>query len=222
VANLRIVTSDSNKQNNNNDNDNGSDPNLWKEMQLIVQTEGWTQLWSGTWASLLLVSNPVIQFFAYEQLKNSLLQLRHKQGLRGTALKPLDAFLMGALAKAISTVLTYPLQLTQTVLRVQKQAQESQSQTIISSSSQPSSTTDTTTMKYKNTFDCLRKIYRRQGLEGWFSGMQTKLLQTVLTAAFTFLTYEQIIKALVNVQRAVESNHMGSTPRSTSSNSPVP
>lgn len=207
VANLRIVTSSSS-----NNNDDKHNNNLWQEMKSIVESEGWTHLWNGTPASLLLVSNPVIQFVAYEQLKNRLLQALRQNS---RALKPLEAFLLGALAKAISTVFTYPLQLAQTVLRVQKQGHQQQKQLQEegepnekpATSSEASTTppnNNTTPQPYRGTLDCLFKIYRRKGLEGWFAGMRTKLLQTVLTAAFTFLTYEQIIRAIMAVHRALQ------------------
>ena len=44
--------------------------------------------------------------------------------------------------------------------------------------------------------DCLVQLYKRRGIQEWFTGMRAKLLQTVLTAAFTFLTYEQILGAV--------------------------
>jgi len=121
-----------------------------------------------------LVSNPVIQFFCYEQFKKARLS-KHSQD--GNSLSPAEAFLTGALAKGIATVTTYPLQLTQSVLRLQRTSEDCQEST-------------------KGTWDCLVRIYKRDGLEGLFSGMRAKLLQTVLTAAFTFLTYEQILRAV--------------------------
>jgi hypothetical protein len=44
--------------------------------------------------------------------------------------------------------------------------------------------------------DVLNKIFDKDGYKGWFHGMQAKLWQTVLTAAFQFLTYEKV-QALV-------------------------
>lgn len=212
VANLRIVTSENGCE----EGYNASHPSLWKEMRHIVQTEGWPQLWNGTWASLLLVSNPVIQFFAYEQLKNRL-RLLKKQGQKGD-LSPLEAFLLGALAKAISTVLTYPLQLTQTVMRIQKQAEKENDSPSAPDIRQHTSTS----MHYTSTLDCLIKIYRHKGIEGWFAGMRTKLLQTVLTAAFTFLTYEQIIKALMAAHEAMGRHAYFSGKVERGGNTPVP
>lgn len=79
----------------------------------MAQQEGVTSLWNGTIPSLILVSNPAIQFMTYEAIKRRLHALCDKQHLSG-----LVYFFVGAVAKAVATVLTYPLQLVQTKLRV--------------------------------------------------------------------------------------------------------
>ena len=179
VANLRIVTGES-----------GSSQ-LLAEMLHVARTNGLSHLWSGTGASLLLVSNPVLQFFFYEELK--LLQLRasHNKGLSKSSaatLPPIQAFLSGAIAKAVATVLTYPLQLTQTVLRIQQHESKDEDH------------------QYHGTWDCLVKLYTSDGAQALFTGMRAKLLQTVLTAAFTFLTYEQIATALHATHQSLLAN----------------
>lgn len=150
VANLRIIK--------------GSQTSLWQELRNIVKTEGWKSLWNGTGTSLLLVSNPVLQFFVYEQMKASRLK---KTGT--VTLSPIEAFCVGALAKGIATIATYPLQLAQVLLRLQKGV---------------------------GTWDCLKHQFDQGGVKGLYTGMNAKLLQTVLTAAFTFLTYEQILRVV--------------------------
>lgn len=75
----------------------------------LYKREGMKGLWSGTIPSLLLVSNPAIQFMVYESVKRNL----EKQG----KFHGYTAFLVGALAKAVATTLTYPLQLVQARLR---------------------------------------------------------------------------------------------------------
>eukprot|EP00980_Cylindrotheca_fusiformis_P008147 scaffold1727_cov133-Cylindrotheca_fusiformis.AAC.50 len=72
-----------------------------------VSNEGWISLWSGTSSSLLLVSNPTIQFAVYEALKRSPLFLfPDNQHIRH--------MLNGALSKVCATIVTYPLQVIQT------------------------------------------------------------------------------------------------------------
>jgi solute carrier family 25 (peroxisomal adenine nucleotide transporter), member 17 len=168
VVNTRIVAGDA------------SDMSFLQEMRHIIRTEGIRHLWSGTITSLLLVSNPVIQFFAYEELKGMLLLRKSGDAL---ALRGLEAFVLGAMSKAVATVLTYPLQLAQVVLRLQHHEKGVPRD-------------DSCPAPYRGTLDCLVRLYRRDGLEGLFTGMRAKLLQTVMTAAFTFLTYEQILHAL--------------------------
>jgi adenine nucleotide transporter 17 len=44
-----------------------------------------------------------------------------------------------------------------------------------------------------STLGVLREIYARRGWRGLFAGMEAKLWQTVLTAAFMFVTYEKLV-----------------------------
>jgi len=55
--------------------------------------------------------------------------------------------------------------------------------------------------RYLNTFDCLIKIFNKDGFMGWFAGLDIKILQTVLTAAFQFLVYEKIHNAMLVLLR---------------------
>jgi adenine nucleotide transporter 17 len=153
---------------------------LWQEFWTMVRQRGLLHMWNGTSASLLLVSNPVIQFFCYEQFKQHTIRHRAQKSLA-----PMEAFSVGAVAKAIATVSTYPLQLAQTVLRLKDNG-------------------------YRGTLDCLIRLFQRGGMKEWYTGMRAKLLQTVLTAAFTFLTYEQILGA---VQAALIRATRGPNPR---------
>jgi len=183
VTNLRIVTGEAKHK------------SLLAELCHLAKEEGIGHLWTGTGTSVLLVSNPVIQFFTYEQLKAAILASVEKQAHIATttkhSLSPIEAFGVGAISKAIATVLTYPLQLTQSVLRLQHKSQEGMQETT----------------HYKSTLDCLINLYRRDGIEGLFTGMRAKLLQTVLTAAFTFLTYEQILNAVHTTHLTLMTKH---------------
>ena len=77
----------------------------------IGMNEGIESLVSGTVASLVLVSNPAIKFTVYEYFKRILLSPSQAQ------LSPGKAFLIGALASACATLVTYPIQVVQTKLR---------------------------------------------------------------------------------------------------------
>ena len=80
---------------------------------------------------------------------------------------------MGALSKAVATVFTYPIQIVQSQLRNDRKNSNGNN-------------------KYDGTMDCLTKIYQVGGMKGLFRGITAKLWQTVLTAAFQFMTYEKL------------------------------
>ena len=162
--------------------------NLVKMILHIYRESGLKSLWSGTYASLLLVSNPVIQYFVYElgkkylmnhylrKNKHELTNSTSRQLILKPSLDPVNAFFLGASSKALATVTTYPLQLAQVIMRSSK------------------------TKRYdKGTWQCLNNLYKEEGLSSLYVGMNAKLLQTVLTSAFTFLTYEQILNIVAKV-----------------------
>ncbi len=99
----------------------------------IIANEGVGTLWNGTLPSLVLVFNPAVQFMFYEAMKR-----RAGRGDRKVRDKILPSFIcgitkmchlywqissfeiffIGAIAKAIATSATYPLQTVQAILRV--------------------------------------------------------------------------------------------------------
>mmetsp|Transcript_7292 Transcript_7292/g.8364 ORF Transcript_7292/g.8364 Transcript_7292/m.8364 type:complete len:336 (+) Transcript_7292:137-1144(+) len=140
----------------------------------IMKEEGVAALWKGVGPSLILVSNPSIQFVTYEQLRIPMAKIAER---RGSPITAFEFFVMGAIAKAVATIFTYPLQIAQSRLRADRGKEDG-------------------TRNYSGTADVLKKIYEQKGLKGWFKGMEAKLWQTVLTAAFQFLTYEQVQKVV--------------------------
>ncbi|KAM9028543.1 peroxisomal membrane protein PMP34 [Ara ararauna] len=143
----------------------------------IIRDEGVLTLWNGTFPSLLLVFNPAIQFMFYEGFKRKLL----KKQLQLTSL---DAFVIGAVAKAVATTLTYPLQTVQSILRFGRHRLNPENRTLGS---------------LRNILYLLQQRVRRFGLMGLYKGLEAKLLQTVLTAALMFLVYEKLTAATFTV-----------------------
>ncbi|XP_005150386.2 peroxisomal membrane protein PMP34 isoform X1 [Melopsittacus undulatus] len=143
----------------------------------IIRDEGVLALWNGTFPSLLLVFNPAIQFMFYEGFKRKLL----KKQLQLTSL---DAFVIGAVAKAVATTLTYPLQTVQSILRFGRHRLNPENRTLGS---------------LRNILYLLQQRVRRFGLMGLYKGLEAKLLQTVLTAALMFLVYEKLTAATFTV-----------------------
>ncbi|XP_067642623.1 peroxisomal membrane protein PMP34 isoform X2 [Eurosta solidaginis] len=154
--------------------------NLVSGLLYLAKTEGIGGLWSGTIPSLMLVSNPALQFMMYELLK------RQFTKFTGNELTSLGYFTIGALAKAFATVLTYPLQLIQT-------KQRNSSNITSAPSNEP-----TTFKQLPNEVDSksmvkiMLSILQHHGFKGLFRGLEAKILQTVLTAALMFTIYEKI------------------------------
>ena len=131
----------------------------------ISQQEGIDKLWSGTLPSLVLVSNPALQFMVYESLKRRVMEL-----LKSDQLSSGVIFILGAIAKSISTVITYPLQVVQHKSRFGSED-----------------------VKNKRMVQVLMDIVAQTGLLGLYKGLEAKLLQTVLTTAMMYLCYEKIV-----------------------------
>lgn len=141
----------------------------------IVEREGIRILWSGTSSSLLLVSNPTIQFTVYEALKRS------DFFFYMTGNQHVHHLLNGALSKILATFGTYPLQ----VLQTQRRAG------VLSNSG-------------NNILSQVSKMIQKDGLKVLFSGLEAKLIQTSLNAAIMFFVYEELanrVFALAGVER---------------------
>jgi len=135
----------------------------------IALQEGVGSLWNGTKASLMLVSNPAIKFTFYELFK------RHYSKVTGKAVGGVSAFLLGAAATAVATILTYPLQIVQAKSRHGKLSDLEANPKLQ---------------------QIVAKILRENGVSGLFKGLESKLLQSVVAAGFMFLTYEKISAAV--------------------------
>ncbi len=146
-------------------------------IQTIAKEEGVSALWSGATASLWLVSNPTILFVLYDSMRKALIRVR-----KTTELSSLEFFLLGAISKSISTIVTYPLQLAQ--YRMRNNGKEEQS---------PQKE------KFGHLFSCLVYILKNEGPLGLFRGLNVKLLQTVLMTAFHFLFYEKIMSVIFSL-----------------------
>ncbi|XP_023329234.1 peroxisomal membrane protein PMP34 isoform X1 [Eurytemora carolleeae] len=120
--------------------DNPRYKGLLDGIRQISRKEGLGALWNGTKASLLLVSNPAIKFTVYELLK--------RKFFKDGSVVGVTAFLLGALSTAVSTILTYPLQILQSRAR--------------------------NSLKNLSLRQILVLILREDGLEGLFRGLDSK------------------------------------------------
>ncbi|KAI9996233.1 hypothetical protein PInf_013616 [Phytophthora infestans] len=136
-------------------------------LRKVTANEGFLSLWNGTLASLGVEPGDSLR-------------------LAEAALSALDIFLLGALAKSFTTVVTYPLQVAQSLMRTQQKTGKSLEE-------KPTRATGLA--------GCLAQIYADRGVAGYFAGLQAKLLQTVLTAAISLVTYEKLLALILLMMR---------------------
>lgn len=141
----------------------------------IFRKSGIRGFYAGLNSSLLLVSNPIIQFVSYEQLS---IFVKLASGSRSA----LEIFLLGAIAKALATVATYPIQVVKSRLQVSGADGVKQ---------------------YSGSREVLQHILKIEGLLGLYKGLSAKITQSVLNSAFTFLVYESILKTVVSLMAIV-------------------
>jgi len=127
----------------------------------IYSEGGLKAFWNGLIPSLILVINPALQYMVYEQIKAvwERRSANHK-------LSSFDFFLLGAIAKTVATVVTYPYITVKTRLQAKG--------------------------KYTGTLDVIQKIYMQEGAGSFFKGMESKIVQSVLTAAFLFMVQNKL------------------------------
>ncbi|KAL8281463.1 hypothetical protein RQP46_006147 [Phenoliferia psychrophenolica] len=158
--------------------------NVIQTIMHIIRTDGFRAFFHGLGPALILVSNPILQFTLFEQLKNIILTRRHLRlgkGVSASPLTDLDFFLLGAISKLFATGITYPYLTVKA--RMQAGAVEGRS--------------------YNSSLDGLQKILKNEGVQGLYKGVGPKLTQSVATAAILFLAKEKIYQATVKALKSV-------------------
>ncbi|KUI64068.1 Peroxisomal adenine nucleotide transporter 1 [Cytospora mali] len=134
--------------------------------EVIEGEDGITGLWRGLKASLVLVVNPSITYGAYERLKPLLFP-------GGKPLNPGQAFILGALSKALATIVTQPLIVAKVGL---------QSKPPPSRKGKP----------FKTFVEVMQFIVENEGLLGLFKGMGPQILKGVLVQGILMMTKERV------------------------------
>ena len=142
---------------------------LLDEARSVLQEGGPAAFWAGAWPSLVMISNPVIQFATFEAL-TARFQRRKGSHLPSS----LRVFSHGALAKLAATICTYPYLLLKT--RRQSAALSKNDATATSLGSE------------------LLAVLRSEGPGGLYRGMPSKLAQTTLASALLFTSRAELTR----------------------------
>uniref|UniRef100_A0A7C8ZDL7 Peroxisomal nicotinamide adenine dinucleotide carrier n=1 Tax=Opuntia streptacantha TaxID=393608 RepID=A0A7C8ZDL7_OPUST len=145
-------------------------------IQEVYDEAGFWGFWNGVIPTLIMVSNPSIQFMLYETLLKNVRQRRalNKNGSNGVT--ALEIFLLSAVAKLGATVVTYPLLVVKSRLQAKQRIGADKRH------------------HYKGTMDAITKMIEYEGLSGFYTGMSTKIVQGVLAAAILFMVKEELVK----------------------------
>lgn len=134
--------------------------------EVINSEDGWTGLWRGLRASLVLVVNPSITYGAYSRLRELLYPGK-------ISLRPSEAFLLGALSKSLATIATQPLIVAKVGL---------QSRPPPARAGKP----------FKSFQEVLAYIVENEGYSGLYKGVGPQLLKGLLVQGFLMMAKERV------------------------------
>jgi len=142
---------------------------LKEQLSIVYNEEGLKGFYKGVVPSLILVSNPAVQYMVYERLKSIAVRGRASSNKKLTAL---DVFFLGAISKLVAVLVTFPYLLVKS--RLQAKGTEG-------------------VVKYAGFSDAVASILKSDGVLGFYKGIHSKIVQTVLGAAFMFWAKEKIV-----------------------------
>ncbi|KAI0833626.1 adenine nucleotide transporter [Trametes gibbosa] len=154
----------------------------------IIAEEGVTGLWLGIKPGLVLTVNPAITYGMYERVKSVML-IAKGDTKANAKLSPWMAFTVGALSKALATVVTYPYIMAK--IRIQARSadvEEAQEEHIpLPQHNKPHHKSG----HHVGALTVLSRVWRRQGFLGWYQGMGAQLIKAVITQALLFMSKDQ-------------------------------
>jgi Mitochondrial carrier protein len=149
---------------------------------VINSEDGWTGLWRGLKASLVLVVNPAITYGAYQRLKEILfpgkINLRPWEAFRMSHIAPASLLLadspsvLGAISKSLATIATQPLIVAKVGL---------QSKPPPSRNGKP----------FKSFIEVMQFIVHNEGLLGLFKGIAPQIIKGLLVQGLLMMTKER-------------------------------
>ncbi|OCK78270.1 peroxisomal membrane protein-like protein Pmp47 [Lepidopterella palustris CBS 459.81] len=134
--------------------------------EVVNSEDGWTGLWRGLKASLVLVVNPAITYGAYQRLREVLFPGKAN-------LRPWEAFILGSMSKALATIATQPLIVAKVGL---------QSRPPPARNGKP----------FKSFGEVMAFIVEHEGILALFKGIGPQILKGLLVQGFLMMTKERM------------------------------
>lgn len=147
--------------------------------EVVDGPDGIFGLWRGLKASLVLVVNPAITYGAYERLKEISLPGR-------TSLKPWESFLLGAVSKALATIVTQPLIVAKVGLQSKPPRERN---------GKP----------FDSFVEVMRFIIRHEGLRGLFKGIGPQIFKGFLVQGILMTIKERMELIFIIMMRYLKT-----------------
>ena len=179
----------------------------------IWRREGVGALWHGLEPSLVLTSNPALQFMMFDTLVR--LWARHRgkstRGVTGSSTagaSALAVFLLAAVAKAFALTATYPLIRAKVMMMAAQSRSAPQDARVAKVKVWPAGSAPPF---QRSMGSVVRTILQEEGIAGLFHGLPAQLTKTVLGAALVLLIKDKLTKhvraALLMLWLQVAASH---------------
>jgi len=174
-------------------------------LRRVLATDGMSGLFKGYGFNLLLCINPAIQNTIFDTIKVRFLHRKSVQaGGKSMSLSALESLCLGACAKAIATLVTYPVTRLKTMLQADRE---------------PTMLKDGKSARRRGTPQLLKtlsfshdKAPQAQSLSSRFKelyrGLLPTLLKGVLQAALMYMAKDQVERIVVNVLKKMRRQHL--------------
>ncbi|KAK9487246.1 mitochondrial carrier domain-containing protein [Lipomyces starkeyi] len=144
----------------------------------VIGEDGITGLWRGLKASLVLVVNPAITYGTYQRFRE--LIFRNK-----VHLSAYDSFFLGALSKAMATIVSQPLIVSKVMLQSKPKPGEP---------------------RHTSFVDALVYLSKHEGIQGLFKGIGPQISKGILVQGLLFMFKDQVELLILLLFRFVRAS----------------